>query len=83
MKKLMKSTKIVRAVCLGAALAWGVSTAKAVDDTIRSDRSYDNKVERDPINDVTPLPEPTTIIAGSLLLLPFAAGAFRSRFWRK
>jgi hypothetical protein len=79
----MNSTKIIRAVCLAAALAWGVGTAKAVDDTIRSDRNYETKGERDPINDVTPLPEPATIIAGSLLLLPFAAGIVRSRFWRK
>ena len=79
----MNSTKIIRAVCLAVALAWGVSTSKADENTIRFGRNDDHKQGRDPFNDVTPLPEPTTIIAGSLLLLPFAVGAFRSRFWRK
>ena len=31
------------------------------------------------LSDVTPVPEPTTLIAGGLLLLPFAASALRSR----
>ncbi len=41
-------------------------------------RRYDVKTP-DVLTNVAPLPEPTTLIAGSLLLLPIAASAFRSR----
>jgi hypothetical protein len=79
----MKNTKIVQMACLTAALAWGVNSAKATDDKYHVDRSDEIKwgVERFP--EVTAVPEPSTIIAGSLLVLPFALSAMRSRFRRK
>jgi len=37
------------------------------------------KIGQEVLTTVTPVPEPTTLIAGGLLLLPFAASALRSR----
>jgi hypothetical protein len=49
-----------------------------VDGEIISDTSI-NIASRGSVHGVTPVPEPTTFIAGALLLLPFAATAFSSR----
>jgi hypothetical protein len=58
----------------------GSFNARVVDEKIILFpwRKYGVKVP-DVLPNVTPLPEPTTLIAGSLLLLPFAASAFRFR----
>lgn len=38
-----------------------------------------NAIPQEVLINITPVPEPTTLIAGGLLLLPFAASALRSR----
>ncbi len=80
----MKIGKLIQAVCLASALAWGFNAAYAIDDDkTQFEQNDDHKWDADHFPPVTAVPEPSTIIAGSLLLLPFAASALRSRFRRK